>query len=131
MKAKFLLGALVFPMIFGACTNDIFEQEQQPVAFPDNSLLNGRATLNPVLSVERIGAEEAQTRVVGDITNSGIEWKWSGPTDGLGAVVVDYAQNNAIVDLTNYRKYAITNYPSCLTLMGHSLQLNLRPILLL
>lgn len=111
MKAKFLLGALVFPMIFGACTNDIFEQEQQPVAFPDNSLLNGRATLNPVLSVERIGAEEAQTRVVGDITNSGIEWKWSGPTDGLGAVVVDYAQNNAIVDLTNYPKYAITNYP--------------------
>lgn len=111
MKAKFLLGALVFPMIFGACTNDIFEQEQQPVAFPDNSLLDGRATLNPVLSVERIGAEEAQTRVVGDITNSGIEWKWSGPSDGLGAVVVDYAQDNAIVDLANYPKYAITNYP--------------------
>ena len=71
MKAKFLLGALVFPMIFGACTNDIFEQEQQPVAFPDNSLLNGRATLNPVLSVERIGAEEAQTpRLAGGLTKS-------------------------------------------------------------
>ena len=110
MKAKYLLGALVFPMMFGACTNDIFEQEQQPSVLPDNSLLGGRATVNPVLNVERFDVENAQTRIVGDIINDKIDWKWSGKEDRLGAVVVDYGKDNAIVNKEDYPKYAITNY---------------------
>lgn len=110
MKAKYLLGALVFPMIFGACTNDIFEQEQ-PAALPDNSVLAGRAKGNVTLNVERMNAEAPQTRVEGSIGN-GINWLWTDKNDGLGAVVVDYGQGNAIVGPNNgYPKYAITNYP--------------------
>lgn len=110
MKAKYLLGALVFPMIFGACTNDIFEQEQ-PAALPDNSVLAGRAKGNVTLNVERMNAEAPQTRVEGSI-GDGINWLWTDKNDGLGAVVVDYGQGNAIVDLDNgYPNYAITNYP--------------------
>lgn len=111
MKAKYLLGALAFPMIFGACTNDIFEQEQ-PVALPDNSILAGRAKGNVTLNVERVGAETPQTRVNGDINNDEISWLWTGQNDRLGAVVVDYAPGNNIVNSeTDYSKYAITNYP--------------------
>ena len=111
MKAKYLLGALVFPMIFGACTNDIFEQEQ-PAALPDNSILAGRAKGYVTLNVERVGTETPQTRVNGDINNDEISWLWTGQNDRLGAVVVDYAPGNNIVDLGNgYPKYAITNYP--------------------
>lgn len=111
MKAKYLLGALAFPMIFGACTNDIFEQEQ-PVALPDNSILAGRAKGNVTLNVERVGTETPQTRVNGDINNDEISWLWTGQNDRLGAVVVDYAPGNNIVDSeTDYSKYAITNYP--------------------
>lgn len=110
MKAKYLLGALVFPMIFGACTNDIFEQEQ-PAALPDNSLLAGRAKGNVTLNVERVNAECPQTRVEGAIDN-GINWLWTDKNDGLGAVVVDYGTNNAIVSYPDeYSKYVITNYP--------------------
>lgn len=111
MKAKYLLGALAFPMIFGACTNDIFEQEQ-PVALPDNSILAGRAKGNVTLNVERVGTETPQTRVNGDINNDEISWLWTGQNDRLGAVVVDYAPGNNIVNSeTDYSKYAITNYP--------------------
>ncbi|WP_277122408.1 hypothetical protein [Bacteroides ndongoniae] len=111
MKAKYLLGALVFPMIFGACTNDIFEQEQ-PAALPDNSILAGRAKGYVTLNVERVGTETPQTRVNGDINNDEISWLWTGQNDRLGAVVVDYAPGNNIVDSDkDYPKYAITNYP--------------------
>lgn len=111
MKAKYLLGALVFPMIFGACTNDIFEQEQ-PAALPDNSLLAGRAKGNVTLNVERADIETPQTRIVGDINGKAISWLWTGKNDRLGAVVVDYAdQYGTIVDKSDYPKYAITNYP--------------------
>lgn len=111
MKAKYLLGALAFPMIFGACTNDIFEQEQ-PVALPDNSILAGRAKGNVTLNVERVGTETPQTRVNGDINNDEISWLWTGQNDRLGAVVVDYAPGNNIVNSEkDYSKYAITNYP--------------------
>ena len=111
IEAKDLLGALAFPMIFGACTNDIFEQEQ-PVALPDNSILAGRAKGNVTLNVERVGTETPQTRVNGDINNDEISWLWTGQNDRLGAVVVDYAPGNNIVNSeTDYSKYAITNYP--------------------
>ena len=111
MKAKFLLGALVFPMIFGACTNDLFEQE--PVSLPENSVLAGREKVNVSLNVERVGAEAPQTRVDGYWDGSGIQWAWRDKNDGMGAVVVDYLPNNKIVDKNQagYEDYVITNYP--------------------
>lgn len=111
MKAKFLLGALVFPMIFGACTNDLFEQE--PVSLPENSVLAGREKVNVSLNVERVGAEAPQTRVDGYWDGSGIQWAWRDNKDGMGAVVVDYLPNDEIVDKdkAGYENYVITNYP--------------------
>lgn len=111
MKAKFLLGALVFPMIFGACTNDLFEQE--PVSLPENSVLAGREKVNVSLNVERVGAEAPQTRVDGYWDGSGIQWAWRDKNDGMGAVVVDYLPGDKIVDknTSGYEDYVITNYP--------------------
>lgn len=111
MKAKFLLGALVFPMIFGACTNDLFEQE--PVSLPENSVLAGREKVNVSLNVERVGAEAPQTRVDGYWDGSGIQWAWRDKKDGMGAVVVDYLPGDEIVNKNTpgYEDYVITNYP--------------------
>lgn len=111
MKAKFLLGALVFPMIFGACTNDLFEQE--PVSLPENSVLAGREKVNVSLNVGRVGTEAPQTRVDGYWNGTEIQWAWRDKNDGMGAVVVDYLPNDEIVDKNTpgYEDYVITNYP--------------------
>ena len=111
MKAKYLLGALVFPMIFGACTNDLFEQE--PASLPENSVLAGREKVNVSLNVGRVGAEAPQTRVDGYWNGTEIRWAWRDKNDGMGAVVVDYLPGDEIVNKNTpgYEDYVITNYP--------------------
>lgn len=110
MKTKYLLGALVFPAILGACTNDVFEQ-QETNTLPTDPALAGRAKGNVTLVAEKSDVNAADTRVDGYYTPSGIVWAWQNREDKLGGVVVDYGVGGAIVDATQYKDYAITNYP--------------------
>lgn len=109
MKVKLLLGALVLPAMFAACTNDVMEQVQSTT--PDNSVLSGRAKGMVTLEATKSNVEGADTRVEGIQDGNGINWKWTGAEDKIGGVVVDYAPNNQIVNLKNYPYYVITNYP--------------------
>ena len=114
MKTKYILGALVFPALITACTNDEFESIQSSVQ--DNEFLEGRATGNLVISGTR-GEEDANTRIVGEMNGSNIRWMWEGGKDRLGAVLVDYLgsydPNNMgnIVDQETINGYVTTNIP--------------------
>lgn len=110
MKTKYLLGTLVFPAVLGACTNDVFEQEQPNTVPVESPLLAGRTAGKAAVAVERADIEDPSTRIDGsiDAVNS-IHWQWTSAEDKLGAVVVDYGVNDAIVSLNEYPHYAITN----------------------
>lgn len=119
MRTKHILAALALPALFAACTNDDFEQIQQNPS-GDNSVLQGRAKGYITLAATK-GEANADTRIVGDLDAANrLHWMWEGADDKLGAVVVDYAQNNAIVDIKDYPKYAITNYPFAPNINGKS-----------
>lgn len=117
MKTKYILGALALPALLVGCVNDDFEQVQNSNVVADD-LLKGRELINFTVEATKAGSE-ADTRIVGDITDAGddntkIEWFWEDRNDKLGAVVVDYGPDNSIVGLTSdpaYPNYAITNYP--------------------
>lgn len=118
MRTKHVLAALALPALFAACTNDDFEQIQNPTV--DNSVLQGRAKGYITLTATK-GEANADTRVVGDLdAKNTLHWMWEGADDKLGAVVVDYAEKNGIVDMENYPTYAITNYPFAPNINGKS-----------
>lgn len=109
MRAKYVLTALALPALFAACTNDDFEQIQNPGV--NNSVLQGRAKGHITLTATK-GEESAETRVVGNLEGENtLRWMWEGANDKLGATVVDYAAGGGIVDKEQYPAYAITNYP--------------------
>lgn len=109
MKAKYLFTALALPALFAACTNDEFEQIQTPEKI-DESVFAGRAVGDLTVFTAN---EDAETRAGGDVDASGkLKWVITGEDDWLGAAVVDYGSNEAIVGpSTGYDKYVITNLP--------------------
>lgn len=116
---KSILPLLFTSALLAACTNNDFEQIQTPNEV-ENGLLKGRAKGEIVLNAEKSNEDQASTRVVGDMDGDAINWMWENAQDKLGAVVVDYADNNGIVDLDNYPTYAITNYPFAPDIQGPS-----------
>lgn len=116
---KSILPLLFTSALLAACTNNDFEQIQTPNEV-ENGLLKGRAKGEIVLNAEKSNEDQASTRVVGDMDGDAINWMWENAQDKLGAVVVDYADNNEIVDLDSYPTYAITNYPFAPDIQGPS-----------
>lgn len=116
---KSILPLLFTSALLAACTNNDFEQIQTPNEV-ENGLLKGRAKGEIVLNAEKSNENQASTRVVGDMDGDAINWMWENAQDKLGAVVVDYADNNGIVDLEHYPTYAITNYPFAPDIQGPS-----------
>lgn len=116
---KSILPLLFTSALLAACTNNDFEQIQTPNEV-ENGLLKGRAKGEIVLNAEKSNEDQATTRVVGDMDGDAINWMWENAQDKLGAVVVDYADNNGIVDLEHYPTYAITNYPFAPDIQGPS-----------
>lgn len=116
---KSILPLLFTSALLAACTNNDFEQIQTPNEV-ENGLLKGRAKGEIVLNAEKSNEDQASTRVVGDMDGDAINWMWENAQDKLGAVVVDYADNNGIVDLEHYPTYAITNYPFAPDIQGPS-----------
>lgn len=116
---KSILPLLFTSALLAACTNNDFEQIQTPNEV-ENGLLKGRAKGEIVLNAEKSNENQASTRVVGDMDGDAINWMWENAQDKLGAVVVDYADNNGIVDLECYPTYAITNYPFAPDIQGPS-----------
>ena len=114
MKAKYLVSMLALPALLAACVNDDFETQKSP-SIIDNDLLKGRETGEVVLKATKaVVGDDAQTRIVGGMTETGgIEWKWEGKDDKIGAVVVNLnpADYNEIVSYEQNRGYALTNYP--------------------
>jgi len=109
MKAKYLFTALALPALFAACTNDEFEQIQTPEKI-DESVFAGRAVGDLTVFTAN---EDAETRAGGDVDASGkLKWVITGEDDWLGAAVVDYGKDEAIVGpSTGYDNYVITNLP--------------------
>lgn len=109
MKAKYLFTALALPALFAACTNDEFEQIQTPEKI-DESVFAGRAVGDLTVFTAN---EDAETRAGGDVDASGkLKWVITGEDDWLGAAVVDYGKDEAIVGpSTDYDNYVITNLP--------------------
>lgn len=109
MKAKYLFTALPLPALFAACTNDEFEQIQTPEKI-DESVFAGRAVGDLTVFTAN---EDAETRAGGDVDASGkLKWVITGEDDWLGAAVVDYGKDEAIVGpSTDYDNYVITNLP--------------------
>lgn len=109
MKAKYLFTALALPALFAACTNDEFEQIQTPEKIYE-SVFAGRAVGDLTVFTAN---EDAETRAGGDVDASGkLKWVITGEDDWLGAAVVDYGKDEAIVGpSTDYDNYVITNLP--------------------
>lgn len=109
MKAKYLFTALALPALFAACTNDEFEQMQTPEKI-DESVFAGRAVGDLTVFTAN---EDTETRAGGVVDASGkLKWVITGEDDWLGAAVVDYGKDEAIVGpSTGYDNYVITNLP--------------------
>lgn len=116
MKTKYIFGTMALAAFMAACSNEEFDQTLNSAQQPDEALLAGRAVGEVVLNAGREDSEaNAESRVEGSISgaagSTSINWQWSGETDKLGGVVVDYAKGGDIVNLKNYPSYVITNYP--------------------
>ena len=116
MKTKYIFSTFALAALMAACSNEDFGQVQNEVQQPENEALAGRNVGNVVLNAGRLGLEDGvESRIEGSISGStgstSIAWNWSGATDKLGGVVVDYAQGGKIVEMSKYPNYVITNYP--------------------
>ena len=127
MKAKYLVSMLALPALLAACVNDDFET-QKSSSIIDNDLLKGRETGEVVLTATKaVVGDDAQTRIVGGMTETGgIEWKWEGKDDKIGAVVVNLnpANYNEIVSYEENPAYALTNYPFAPDIDGPAAEAN-------
>lgn len=127
MKAKYLVSMLALPALLAACVNDDFET-QKSSSIIDNDLLKGRETGEVVLAATKaVVGDDAQTRIVGGMTETGgIEWKWEGKDDKIGAVVVNLnpANYDEIVSYEKNPAYALTNYPFAPDIDGPAAEAN-------